>query len=229
MTSHSPRGSFDLSLQALLDEVLVLGSMVEQAVAEAVEALRRRDLDTSKRIIREDVRINQKRNELENSVLILIATQQPMARDLRLLAAVLEIITELERIGDYAKGISKINLMIGRTHVIQPPPEIFQMTEQTSDMLHRALTAFVNRDVSTARQIPANDDTVDALYEKVFRHLVDVMASSLGDITQANYLLWTAHNLERMGDRVINICERIVFAATGEMMEMEPSSEKGAG
>lgn len=221
MVAHSPRETFDRNLQVLLDEVLVLGNMAEQAVTASVEALKARDFQTSRRIFKDDIKINEKRYKLENNVIILIATQQPMARDLRLLAAILEIITELERIGDYAKGISKINLLIGPETVIPLLPEINRMSELGSGMLHRSLTAFVNRDVDTARKIPEEDDAIDQLYDQVFATMVDMMIANPSIITHANYMLWAAHNLERLGDRVTNICERIVFAATGEIMEMD--------
>jgi phosphate transport system protein len=221
MDAHSSRETFDRRLQTLLDEVLVLGSMAEQAVFASVQALKQRDLEASRRIFKDDLKINERRYKIENSVLVLIATQQPMARDLRFLAAVLEIITELERIGDYAKGISKINLLIGEEAEIKLIPEIPQMSELATGMLHRALTALVSRDVEIARQIPDEDDAIDELYHKALHELVELMVASPTIVFQANYLLWAAHNLERVGDRVTNICERIVFAATGEMMEMD--------
>ncbi len=222
MVIHSPRETFDRHLQAVLDEVAVLGNMAEQAVIASVEALKLRDLEASRRIFKDDLNINEKRYKIENSVLVLIATQQPMARDLRFLAAVLEIITELERIGDYAKGISKINLLIGSELYIQLIPEIPQMSALATGMLHRAMAAYVSRNVEVARQIPGEDDAIDDLYHKVLHQTVEMMvAASPSIILQANYLLWAAHNLERLGDRVTNICEQIVFAATGEMMDMD--------
>ncbi|RPI33030.1 MAG: phosphate signaling complex protein PhoU, partial [Chloroflexota bacterium] len=223
MPTYSPRETFDRQLQALLDEVLVLGNMAEQAVLGSVEALKRRDLDASRQIYANDRKINVKRYEIENNALTLIATQQPMARDLRFLAAILEIITELERIGDYAKGICRINIMLGIEPLVKPLVDIPRMAELGLDMLRRSLAAFVKRDAEAARSIPAEDDEIDMLYNRVYRDLIDIMIADPSVVDRANYLMWAAHNLERLADRVTNICERIVFVATGEIMELDTS------
>jgi phosphate transport system protein len=215
------RETFERDLQRLQDEVLVLGSMVEKAIIESVEVLKRRDMEGARRLIAEDRILNEKRFAIEDDTLVLIATQQPMAGDLRTLAAVLAIISELERIGDYAKGISKINLMIGEEPLIKPLVDLPWMAEKARDMLHRALEAFVQRDVDLARAIPADDDEVDALYNQVYRELLTFIMADPSTIDQATYLLWAAHNLERAADRVINICERVVFTVTGQLMEMD--------
>lgn len=216
-----PRESFDRELQRLQDEILALGSMVENALVESVDILKRRDMEGSRRLIAQDRLINEKRFAIEADALALIATQQPMAGDLRTLAAVLEIVTELERMGDYAKGIARINLMMGEKPLLKPLIDIPRMAEKARDMLHRALDAFVRRDVALARAIPADDDEVDALYNQVYRELITLIMTDPRTIDQANYLLWVAHNLERTADRVTNICERVVFTVTGEMMEMD--------
>jgi phosphate transport system protein len=216
-----PRETFEQDLQRLQDEVLVLGSMVEKAIIESVESLKRRDLEAARRLIVEDRLLNEKRFAIEDEALVLIATQQPMAVDLRTIAAVLAIISELERIGDYAKGISKINLMMGEAPFVKPLVDIPRMAEKAQGMLHRALEAFVQRDVDIARAIPDEDDEVDALYNQVYRELLTFIMNDPRTIDQSTYLLWTAHNLERAADRVINICERVVFTVTGEMMEMD--------
>jgi phosphate transport system protein len=217
----TPRETFDRKLQLLQDEVLVLGSMVEEAITESVDTLKRRDMEGSQRLIAEDRLINEKRFAIEADALVLIATQQPMASDLRTLAAVLEITTELERIGDYAKGIAKINLMMGDKPFIKPLIDIPLMAEKARDMLHQALKAFVQQDVELARAIPARDDEVDALYNQVYRELLTYIMADPRTINQATHLLWVAHNLERAADRVINLCERVVFTVTGKMMEMD--------
>ena len=216
-----PRETFERELQRLQDEILALGSMVEQAIAESVEVLRRRDMEGSRRLIAQDRQINEKRFAIEGDTLVLIATQQPMAGDLRTLAAVLEIATELERIGDYAKGIAKINLLIGEGPLLKPLVDIPLMAEKALSMLHRALDAFVRQDVALARAIPAEDDQVDALYNQVHRELLTFIMADPRNMDQANYLLWAAHNLERAADRVTNICERVIFTATGDMIEMD--------
>ena len=216
-----PRQVFEHELQRIQDELLALGSMVERAITASVESLKQRDFEASRRIIAEDRFINEKRFAIEEAVLVLIATQQPMATDLRVLAAVLEIVTELERMGDYAKGIAKINLMIGEQPLIKPLIDLPRMAEKVCDMLHRALEAFVHRDVELARAIPAEDEEVDALYNQVYRELLTFILADPRTMDQATYLLWAAHNLERTADRVTNICERVVFTVTGEMVEMD--------
>ncbi|MFQ5814596.1 MAG: phosphate signaling complex protein PhoU [Anaerolineae bacterium] len=216
-----PRETFDRELQRLQDEILALGSMVENALTESVEILKRRDMEGSRRLIAQDRLINEKRFAIEADALVVIATQQPMASDLRILAAVLVLATELERIGDYAKGIARINLMIGEGPLIKPLIDVPRMAEKAQSMLHRALDAFVRGDVDLARAIPTEDDEVDGLYNQVYRELMTFIMSDPRNIDQANYLLWVAHNLERAADRVTNICERVVFTVTGEMAEMD--------
>ncbi len=215
-----PRETFERELQRLQDDLLALGCLVEDALIASVEALRRRDGEASRKVIEGDEEINRRRFALERDALILIATQQPMASDLRVLAAILEITTELERMGDYAKGIAKINLMIGDEPLIKPLIDIPRMAEKARDMLHRSLDAFVRQDVELARAIPREDDEVDALYQQIYRELITYILADPHNIEQANYLLWAAHNLERTADRVTNICERVVFTVTGEMTEL---------
>lgn len=215
------RETFERELQKLQDEILVLGSMVEQAVMGSVNSLKQRDFEAARRIYAADRQVNEKRYEIEQNTLMVIATQQPMARDLRLLAAILEIITELERIGDYAKGICRINLLLGEEPLVKPLIDIPKMAELGLSMLHRSLGAFVNRDAATARAIPAEDEQVDQLYNQVYRELLDIMIADPSKIDRANYLVWAAHNLERLADRVTNICERIVFVETGTILEFD--------
>jgi len=221
-----PRETFERELSGLQDETLLLGSMVEQAVRDSVEALMRRELNEARRIYAGDSLINENRYRIETECLALIARQQPMARDLRLIAAIMEIITELERIGDYAKGIARINILVGEEASLQPPMELRLMADLGLDMLHRALGAFIARDAETARLIPAEDDQVDALYNQIYRELLGVMIADPATADHANYLLWSAHNLERLADRVTNICERTVFVVTGEIKDLDHSDDE---
>jgi phosphate transport system protein len=214
------RQNFDQQLQKLQDDMLSLGSMVESAIIDSVNVLKKRDMDGSRQLIEADEGINKKRFAIEHDTLTLIATQQPMAGDMRTLASVLEIITELERMGDYAKGIANISLKIGDEPLIKPLVDIPRMAEKARDMLRRSLHAFVYRDVALARAIPAEDDEVDDLYNQVYRELITLIISNPHNIDQATHLLWVAHNLERTADRVLNICERVVFTVTGEMVEL---------
>jgi len=222
----NPRATFDNQLKDVLDNLLVMGSMVEESIKSSVDCLKQRDLEGSKRIIQADLKINQKHFEIENQCLLLIATQQPMARDLRLLAAVFKIVIELERIGDYAKGIGKISLSLGKQPLVKPLIDIPRMAEISLDMLHRALGAFVTGDIVAARAIPKEDDLVDQLYNQVYRELLTYMNADTSTIDRGNYLLWVAHNLERMADRVTNICERTLYMVTGEMSEMDQSYDE---
>lgn len=221
-----PRETLDRQIHYLQEEVLLLGSMVEQAMLAAVDALKRRDQQTSKRIYDDDRLINEKRYAIENAILILIATQQPMARDLRMMAAILEVITELERMGDYAKGIAKVCIRLGESPVTFSMREFSTMADLAVNMLHRALGAFIAANPQQAYEIPKEDDLVDDLYNKVYRNLVSSMIADPETIDQANLLMWVAHNLERMADRVTNICERTVFIATGELMEMDTDDDE---
>ncbi len=218
------RENYERQLQRLQDELLIMSSMVEKAIIESVEYLKERNFEGSRRLIAEDAILNKKRFDIEADTLALIATQQPMARDLRTLAAILEIATELERIGDYAKGISRINLMIGVKPLLKPLVDIPRMAEKGVDMLHRALEAFIRQDAELATAIPREDDEVDALYNQVYRELLTYILGDPSSMEQANYLLWAAHNLERTADRVTNICERVVFTVTGRMQEMDAES-----
>ncbi len=220
-----PRETFERELYKLQDEILVLGDMVEQAVRASIEALKRRDLEAARQFAADDRLINEKRYAIEQECIGLIATQQPMARDLRLLAAVLEIITELERIGDYAKGICRITLMLGSEPLVKPLVDIPRMADIGLDMLHRSLSAFIARDAEAARLIPNEDVQVDELYNQVYRELIAIMIDNPRLVDRANLLMWAAHNLERLADRVTNICERIIFVVTGEMIEMDQTSE----
>ena len=214
-----PRTQLDRKLQELQEEILLLGSMVEQATLKTIDALKHRDVKTARRIYLDDDLINSRRYAIENAIVILMATQQPLAHDLRLLVGMLEINTELERMGDYSKGIAKIIIKLGDAEVPMPIAKISQMADQTISMLHRALGAFITEDVNRASALPDEDDIVDNLYESIYREQIQLMVSNPSQLDLANYVLWAAHNLERMADRVTNICERTVFIATGETIE----------
>jgi phosphate transport system protein len=214
------RVTFHEEIDRILDQVLALGSMVEDAVVVSVACLKRRDFEGSRRIIDRDQAINRRRFEIESHALALIALHQPVARDLRVLGAVLEVVTELERIGDYAKGIARINLLIGDQPLLKPLIDIPLMAELAMGMLRQSLDAFAARDVDASHRIPARDSEVDDLYNQVNRELLTYILSDPTCFQQANYLLWAAHNLERAADRVTNICERTIFMVTGSMEEL---------
>jgi phosphate transport system protein len=216
-----PRNAFDRELKDLEKRLQELGSMVEEALVEAVNALKRRDLEKAGRIIAADRSVNERRYAIEQETFVVIATQQPMAVDLRTLAAVLEIATELERIGDYAKGIARIAIKMGTEPFVKPLIDIPRMAEKARHMLHRGLQAFFARDTELARAIPMEDDEMDALYDQIFRELITYIITDPRLVERASYLIWVAHNLERAADRVVNICERVIFMVTGELVEFD--------
>src|SRR3972149_7148059 len=220
------RETLERKLQELLDEVLLLGSMVEQATLQAARRLWERDLAAAEEVYRNDRLINDKRFEIEERTIPLIATQQPMARDLRLLTAILEVITELERMGDYAKGIGRIAINMGPGSRLKPPADLMTMAEVSVDMLHRALEAFVTGNAELARSIPKDDDKVDTLFNIVHPEILQQMIKEPGNIPPTTPLLWACHNLERLADRVTNICERTVFIAPGQLLEFDVTDDE---
>jgi phosphate transport system protein len=220
------RETLERKISELLDEVLLLGSMVEQATLQSVRALKDRNLALSADVYHGDQKINDKRFEIEGRTITLIATQQPMARDLRLLTSVLEIITELERMGDYAKGIGRINVNLGAESRVKPPIELMRMAEIGVDMLHSALEGFVAGNQEIARSLPKEDDKVDALFNIAQSAIIKQMIAQPDNINEINHLLWACHNLERLADRVINICERTIFIATGELLELDVTDDE---
>ena len=213
------RQDFDRDLRMLKDDLLMLGSMVEKAISRAVQALKTRDMDLSRNVIDEDDYIDQKQIEIEERCVNLIATQQPVAIDIRSLIAILHIAVELERMGDYAEGIGKISIAMGDEPPLKRLIDVPRMADMASDMLRRSLDAMVNRDVVAAAQVLNDDDQVDALYEQVYRELLTFMLEDPKTIRRATYLLWVAHDLERIADRATNISERVIYLVTGKLPE----------
>jgi phosphate transport system protein len=213
------RIDLDRQLGQLQQEVVSLAEIVDKAIMRAVDALKRRDLTESQQVVHEDDYIDQKRYEIEERCIDLIATQQPMARDLRAIIALLHITVELERMGDYAEGIAKISLMMGEEPPLKPLIDIPRMADKATQMLRDSLDSLVSRDVVKANQVCQDDDEVDALYDQVYRELLLFMIQDPQTIEKATYLLWTAHDLERIADRATNIAERVIFLVTGKMVE----------
>jgi phosphate transport system protein len=220
------RESFDRRIQEHLESIIVLGSLVEQSLLDAVEALKERDLDRAREIYQHDQVINEKRYEIERKTLITVATQQPLATDLRRLASIIDLAGELERIGDYAKGIARIAIRLGDQPPLKELVHIPRMAELTADMLHRAIGAFVQLDEEAALAIPDEDDQVDELYNILYRELLEIMMADEDNIDRATFHLWVSHNLERAADRVTNICERTVFTASGRLTEFDRSDDE---
>jgi len=218
-----PRELFEKKLRELQDDVLVMGSMVEKALQRSVEALRNRDTTLSGAVVRDDMLINAKRYEIEEKCIHTIAREQPMAADLRIILAILFIANELERMADHAEGIGRINLMLGDEPLPRPLGDIMEMSTRAQDMLRRALTSFVDRDDEAARLICDEDDAIDKLYDSSYHDLIQEMIKNPADVQRITYLIWTSHNLERIADRVTNICERVIFMVTGQLEEINVS------
>jgi len=214
------RSVYHKKLREIQDDVLVMGKMVGEAILGSVEALKTRDLDLAQRIITGDKEINDFRFHIEERCIQLIVTQQPIANEMRIIIAVLNIITEMERIGDYAGGIAKIAIMIGDEPPVKPLIDIPKMADKAVDMLRRSLDAFLNKDAEAARLICEEDDVVDNLYDQIYLELVSLMTKDPTIVSRATRLIWVAHDLERSADRVTNICERVIFVITGKMEEM---------
>jgi phosphate transport system protein len=217
------RKSFGEHIKELEKDIVNMGQMVIKAIEGSIDALKRQDLDQAQRIVKGDEQINLKRWEIEERCITLIATQQPVATDLREIIAILNIVTELERMGDYAEGIGKIVILYGREPQIKALVDIPQMAQKATSMLKRSLEAFVARDAKMAEAICGEDDEVDNLHDQVYRVMLTYMMEDPKIITRATYLIWAAHNIERIADRVTNICERIVFLATGKLPQVNVS------
>ena len=222
-----PRNEFGRDLRFLQEELLAVGSMVEKAIANSVDGLKRRDLKLSRQVVQDDAIIDARRYDIEERCVNLIAKQQPMATDLRTIIAILQIVGELERMGDYASGIAKISLAMGNEPPIKPLIDIPRMADKASLMLRRSLDALVNRDIVAAAGVRADDDEVDALYDQIYRELLTFMLEDPRTITRATYLLWVAHDLERIADRATNIAKRVIYLVTGEHVETKSFTSAG--
>jgi phosphate transport system protein len=222
MSTLHTRGALERELERIRSDILRMGSLVERAIERSVQALKDRDADLAQQIINDDEEINQLRFAIEERCLQLIATQQPAARDLRMVIAAMHIAVELERMADHAEGTAKITKRIYQEPLLKPLIDLPVMAQIAQEMIHAALDAFVAFDADAAQKVAARDDEIDNLYQQVFRELLTYMLEDPRTISRATYLLWVAHNLERIGDRVTNICERVVFMATGKLEELQP-------
>ena len=222
-----PRNEFGRDLRFLQEELLAVGSMVEKAIANSVDGLKRRDLDLCRQVVQDDAIIDARRYDIEERCVNLIAKQQPMATDLRTIIAILQIVGELERMGDYASGIAKISLAMGNEPPLKPLIDIPRMADKASQMLRRSLDSLVNRDIVAAAGVRADDDEVDALYDQIYRELLTFMLEDPRTITRATYLLWVAHDLERIADRATNIAKRVIYLVTGQHVETKNLASAG--
>ena len=218
------REIFEEHIKGLTQDVVNMSEMVVTATSRSIKALGDQNIEQANQIIKDDLLINNKRWQIEERCINLIALQQPVATDLREIIAVLNIITELERMGDYAEGIARIAIMLGGEPLIKSLTFTPKMAEKVISMLKRSMQAFVNRDDKTASAICKEDDEVDKLYDEAYHDLLMRMIKDPGIISKATPLVWAAHNLERSADRITNICERIIFLVTGEMPQVKVST-----
>ena len=217
------RTAFERQLADIQSDMLSMAAMVDSAIERSVRALVDRDLQLAKEVVDDDAAVNDRRYALEEKCLALIATQQPLAVDLRTIVAVLHVTVDLERMGDHAEGIAKVAIMLDQDAPIKPSADIPRMAEIGRQMLADSLEAFKERDAGRARATCDEDDKVDALYETVYRELIGHVINNPEEIEPATHLTWVAHNLERIADRVTNICERVVYLVEGKIQELNVS------
>ncbi len=220
MAKRKLRSALDQESREINDDLLRLHKLVDQAIARSIDSLKRRDQILAQQVIDEDIEVNVLRFEIEEACLVLIATQQPTASDLRSTIAAMHMVVEMERMADHAAGIAKTVIVMGDEPLLQPLIDIPRMAELARQMLQDSLTAYAERDPGMAKSVAERDDKIDGLYRAVFAELVEIMSKTPNSATRATYLLWCAHNLERIGDRVTNIAERVVFVTTGDMREL---------
>lgn len=216
------RTLYDREFSRVREDILRLGGQVDRAIERALESLRQRDRLLAKQVIDDDAGINELRFRVEEACLALIATQQPAAGDLRAVVAAMNIVVDMERMADHAAGISKTVIRMGDDPLLKPLVDIPKMAQAAREMLSDCLKAFVGRDAALAKKTAGRDTEIDNLYKAVFDELIEIMARDPSTVERGTYLLWCAHNLERIGDRVTNIAERVVFMTTGDMRELNP-------
>ncbi len=226
VTRSISRVTLEKRLQHLQTQVLALGSLVSEAILVSIHILNNHDTTRAKSLILADQEINQRRIDIQRYCLRIIATQNPIAGDLRFVSACLEIASELERMHDYAKGIAKVTLLIGKNTNVNPPPEFPLMAREAKVMLHRALDALIKQDMELAQIVAEADDRIDELYQQVYARIFEANLKSEPLSSKAYYFLWVAHNLERTGDRVTNICELIFYIVTGRRVEMNIDNDR---
>lgn len=214
------RRYFEEQIRELLEDLLEMGQMVTDSIQRSVQALSQQDEELAGQVIAYDDEINAIQQEIDEKCLVLLATQQPMASDLRAILAISNIAAELERIGDYAEGIGRLAIKLSDRPLLKPLIDIPRMAEASRRMLTTALEAFARQDVAAAEAVGKADDEIDALYDQIYRELLVFMMEDPRTITQATYLLWIAHNLERIGDRTTNIAERVVFLNSGKIVDL---------
>ena len=221
----SIRGHFDQQLDYLSQQILRMGSLVDEAIKDAIQALVQRDSDLARQVINNDKVINDLRYQVEEQCYILLATQQPLAGDLRRVAATISIVTNMERMADHAAGVAALSLKLNNEPKLKPYVDLPRMADIARDMLRRALDGYITADAEKAFLVAKDDLQINQLDEQVLRELLSYMIEDPRNIRRATYLLWISHNLERIGDRCKNICERVVYVATGELADFDDVSD----
>jgi phosphate transport system protein len=214
----STRQFYNHELEALRQEILEMGTRVEEAIGQAIASLSSQDLEMAKTVMAGDDYIDFLESDIEDKCMVLIARQQPLARDLRIIGTGLKITTDLERVGDHAFDIAKITLSIGNQPLIKPLVDIPRMSAMAQKMLKDSLVAYINLDITLAEQVCADDDAVDDLYVQTFRELLTYMMEDASTIKQATQLLFVARYLERVADHATNIAEWVIYLVTGQRM-----------
>jgi len=216
----SSRSILDREFAEIRDNLLRIGYLVDAAIERAMQSLNAHDAGLARQVIDDDAAINELRFAIEEACLRLIATQQPAAGDLRTAMAAVSIATDIERMADHATGIAKTVLRMGADAPPRPLVDLNPMAQTARRMFQAALDAYVARDAEAARRVAAEDDEVDHMYKALFDELIQKMARDPSVVAHCTYLLWCGHNLERIGDRVTNIAERIIFMLTGTLKEL---------
>jgi len=223
------RATLDEAITQLQRDLRRVASLDDLAIERSVSALTRLDMTMARAVVAADREINELRFAIENDAIHLIATQQPIAGDLRFIVAVLTVVSELERIGDYCVGIAKVALLHEDRPLLKPLVDIPRMATSVRAMLRGSVDALITKNAFLAEAIAGQDDEVDRLYDQIYRELLTYMLGDPTTMDRATWLLWVAHNLERIGDRVQNICERTVYEATGVMKEFSGRDREGSG
>lgn len=222
---HS-RSTLDRELVDIQDDLVRMSEMVDNAIQMAIKSMEERDVALAEKIVAGDEELNQLRFHIEEVGLSTMATQQPAAVDLRSIIAAMNIVGDLERMGDHAAGIAKTTLRMAEAEWLDVPPELVRMAELAREMLGKAMQAYVNRDTMQAYSVASKDDYIDQQYKLLFRSLVKLISSQPEATESALYLMFTGHNLERIADRATNVAERVIFLRSGEMTELNPEPDE---
>lgn len=214
------REAYHKDLHRLKEDIVNMGNLVGTAIGESVLSLKNRDVEMAQKVIDMDNEIDALDHDIEENCMRLLALQQPMARDLRLIISVLKMSIDLERIGDLSLEIAVITKMTANVPLVKPLIDIPRMSEICQEMIKDCMKAFENKDVELAKQIARRDDEVDALFDQIRRELITIMIEEPKKITGAQHLTFVARYLERIGDHITNLCESVVFMVTGERVEL---------